>query len=119
MLIMEFRFDAILYSNMGNENSDTGHIKCSRGPQVPQPWSQVQWAESAPPSNWCISFQQKKIYSIYYSVIFWTECTINWEVCWTIKLVYSLGTASKWYFIIVGSETISMIFDNHWKIFLL
>jgi len=44
LLIMEHRFDAILYSNLGNENSDAGHIKCSRGvhlargPQVPHPW---------------------------------------------------------------------------------
>jgi len=41
---MEHRFDAILYSNLGHENSDAGHIKCSRGvhlargPQVPHPW---------------------------------------------------------------------------------
>jgi len=32
---MELRFDAMLYSNMGNENSDTGHIKCSRWSQFP------------------------------------------------------------------------------------
>jgi len=35
---MELRFDAMLYSNIANENSDSGHIKCSRGPQVPHPW---------------------------------------------------------------------------------
>jgi len=40
---MEPRFDAILYPNLGNENSDADHIKCSsgphlaRGPQVPHP----------------------------------------------------------------------------------
>jgi len=28
---MELRFHAILYSNMGNGNSDAGHFKCSRG----------------------------------------------------------------------------------------
>ena len=32
---MELRFGAILYFHTGNENSDVGHIKCSRGPQVP------------------------------------------------------------------------------------
>jgi len=43
LLIMELRFDAMLYSNTGNENSDAGQIKCShgphlaRGPQVPHP----------------------------------------------------------------------------------
>ena len=43
LLIMELRFDAIFYSNLGNENSDADHIKCSwgphlaRGPQVPHP----------------------------------------------------------------------------------
>jgi len=40
LLIMELRSDAVLYSHLGNENSDAGHIKCShrqhlsRGPQV-------------------------------------------------------------------------------------
>jgi len=34
---MELRFDAMLYSDLGNENSDAGHIKCSRGPQVLTP----------------------------------------------------------------------------------
>ena len=37
LLIMELRLDAMLYSNLGNENSDAGHIKYSRGPQVPHP----------------------------------------------------------------------------------
>jgi len=37
LLIMEFRFDSILCSELGKENSDAGHIKCSRGPQVPHP----------------------------------------------------------------------------------
>jgi len=36
---MELRFDAILYSKLGNETSDAGHIKFSRGPQVPHPCS--------------------------------------------------------------------------------
>ena len=39
LLVTEFRFDAILCSKLGNENSDAGHIKCSRGPQVPHPWT--------------------------------------------------------------------------------
>ena len=40
---MEFRFVAVLCSNLGNKNSDVGHVKCSRGthlargPQVPHP----------------------------------------------------------------------------------
>jgi len=40
---MELHFDAMFYSNLGNENSDTGHIKCSRGPQVPHPWYKPTW----------------------------------------------------------------------------
>jgi len=31
---MELHFDPRFYSNLGNENSDTGHIKCSRGPHL-------------------------------------------------------------------------------------
>jgi len=44
LLTMELRFEAILYSKLGKENSDTGHIKYSRGPhlacapQIPHPW---------------------------------------------------------------------------------
>jgi len=37
LLIMELRFDAILYSALGHKNFDAGHIKCSRGTQVPHP----------------------------------------------------------------------------------
>jgi len=37
LLIMVLRFDAMLYSNLSNENCDADHIKCSRGPQVPYP----------------------------------------------------------------------------------
>jgi len=37
LLITELRFDVMLYSNFGNENMDAGHIKSSRGPQVPHP----------------------------------------------------------------------------------
>jgi len=37
--VMEFRFDAMLCSNLSNKNSDVGHVQCSRGPQIPQPWS--------------------------------------------------------------------------------
>jgi len=37
LLIMELRSEAMLYSNLGNENSDADHIKCSRGSQVSHP----------------------------------------------------------------------------------
>jgi len=42
---MELRFDTMLHSNLGNVNSDVGHIKCSHNrphlthrPPVPHPW---------------------------------------------------------------------------------
>jgi len=35
LLVMEFHFDAMLCSYLGNEHSDVGDIKCSCGPQVP------------------------------------------------------------------------------------
>jgi len=34
---MELRVDVILYSKSGNENDNAGHVKYSRGPQVPHP----------------------------------------------------------------------------------
>ena len=39
LLITELRSEAMLYSYLGNENSDAYHIQCSRWPQVPHPWS--------------------------------------------------------------------------------
>jgi len=41
LLIMDLRFDTMLCSNLSNENSVEGHIKCSRGPQVPHAWVKV------------------------------------------------------------------------------
>jgi len=41
---MEIRVGEVLYSKLGNENPDAGHIKCprgphlARGPQVPHKW---------------------------------------------------------------------------------
>jgi len=37
LLVIEFCFDVTLCSNLGNENSNAGHFKFSRGPQVPHP----------------------------------------------------------------------------------
>ena len=37
LLIKKFHCDATLCSNLGNEKSNAGHIKCSRGPQAPHP----------------------------------------------------------------------------------
>jgi len=37
LLKTELRFDAMLYSSLGDENSDAGHINFSRRPQVPHP----------------------------------------------------------------------------------
>jgi len=34
MLVMEFPFDAMLCSTLGNENSDAGYIKFSDGPHL-------------------------------------------------------------------------------------
>jgi len=34
LLVMQFRFDAMLCSNLGNENCDAGHIKCLCGPHL-------------------------------------------------------------------------------------
>jgi len=42
LLIMVVRFDANLYSKLGNENSDAGHIKCSY-------WSHLACAAGSPP----------------------------------------------------------------------
>jgi len=37
LLIVVFHFDPMLCSKLGSENSDAGHIKRCRGPQVPHP----------------------------------------------------------------------------------
>jgi len=47
----------MLYSKMGNENSDAGHIKCSRGPQFPHPWLKATiWSTS----DWVRSYTGHK-----------------------------------------------------------
>ena len=38
LLVMELRFDVMLYCNMGNKDYIKGLIKCSHGLQVPHPW---------------------------------------------------------------------------------
>jgi len=43
LIVMEFHFDVILCSSLVNENSDVGHIKCSRGPQVPHPCRRLRY----------------------------------------------------------------------------
>jgi len=48
LLIMELRFDVILYSKLGNQNSDAGHIKRSGGPQVPHSCSKVRCVSTRP-----------------------------------------------------------------------
>jgi len=47
---MELRFDAILYSKLGNKNSDVG--QCSRWPQVPHPCSTGWKTFWSPMKNW-------------------------------------------------------------------
>jgi len=52
--IMELRFEAMLYSYFGNENTDAGHTKCSRGAhlargqQVTHPWYSLQAIDYSP-----------------------------------------------------------------------
>jgi len=59
LLIMELRFHAILYSKLGNQNSDPGHIKRSGGPhlacrpQVANPYSKVQCVSIRPSQAIC------------------------------------------------------------------
>jgi len=38
LLIIVLRFDAILYSELGNENCNTDHNQMFMRPQVPHPW---------------------------------------------------------------------------------
>jgi len=57
---MELRFDTILFSKSGNENSDAGRVKCLRGPHLarraqiphicPKWWGPLAVAQSAPPN---------------------------------------------------------------------
>jgi len=50
---MEHRFDAILYSKLGNKNSDAGHIKRLHGPQVPYPCSKLRCVNRWPCQGIC------------------------------------------------------------------
>jgi len=51
LLVVQFRFDVMLSSNLGNDSSDVGHIQCSRGPhlarrpRVPHPCFSRTWSK--------------------------------------------------------------------------
>jgi len=71
LLVVVFRFDATLCSNLGNENSNESQIKFSRGPhltygqQIPHP---------------CVErlFQDNELYySILHRVNCWTEASFR------------------------------------------
>jgi len=68
---MEFRFDAILYPKLGNQNSDAGHVKCSRGPHlvlVLTDTSAIEKRQKAPKSQ----MQNKQTTTLQTSII---NCT--------------------------------------------
>ena len=52
---MELRLDAILYTNLGNENSDAGHIIFMRAAASLLPWLSV-WTSVAGRSRWVCFF---------------------------------------------------------------
>jgi len=52
---MEFRFDAIIYSNLSNENSDAGQTKCFRRPQVPHTWFKPMVGELRVADIFCVA----------------------------------------------------------------
>jgi len=79
LLIMELRFEGMLYSNLGNENSDAGHIKCSRGPHLSR-WPQVPH----PCFKWLIG-------RVHISEREMSEIIIQTKVCYTFtSFVYAL-----------------------------
>jgi len=48
----KFRCDAMLCSNLGNENSNAGHSKCSCGPQAPRPCCVNDRQAKSLPTRW-------------------------------------------------------------------
>ena len=88
LLIMELCFDAILCSKSGEENSNTGHIKCTCGPQVPHPCQTV--SETAVRStNRAPAFSAEKLSSMScISEVTWP--TVNLP-CWKPDCSLPLG----------------------------
>jgi len=69
---MEFCFDTMVHSDLGNNNSDWGHIKCLWGLhlacrlQVPYPWSErddVGWYERS------VCFTAEYMSAIYVAMV--------------------------------------------------
>jgi len=56
LLIMEFSFDAILYSQFGDKISDAGHTKRSGGPQIPHPCYKVRCVSIRPCQVNCCNY---------------------------------------------------------------
>ena len=91
LLIMELRFDTMLYTNLGSKNFVVGHIKCSCGPQVyhPTPYLSTlrsiiftcELTISKPPLD---MERTKKIISVfvkfYNAVLFFKLCTSRHKI---------------------------------------
>ena len=114
MLIIELHFDAVLYSNVGNENSDAGHITCLRGLQVPYPCSKARsrlaynatlrqeiqleknvltWT-----TNWNLRYLDDWLMSslLYYTREHWSLSTVQVYVVWTTAKSQHNRTRITW-----------------------
>ena len=80
LLVTLLRFDAILYSKLGNENSDAGHIKCSRGPRVPLPPGLLPCFPYF--HDWCGPGRVYPNFTIFCTEYFYKRYNIsNWWAC--------------------------------------
>jgi len=74
---MEFRFDAMLRSNLGNENSDAGHIKFKRAAGSP-PWSRES-LQNAIRTGQAAAMATRRIEARLEGNLFHGECFRHWN----------------------------------------
>ena len=88
---MELRFDAILYSTLGNENFDAGHIKCLRGTQVPTPGPHELDRQSQPVSGNTVQ-QVEKLN--YLGMVFTSDGRWSEEIATQVEFDTRIGKAN-------------------------
>jgi len=95
LLIMELRFDTMLYSNLGSKNFVVGHIKCSCGRQVHHPTLYLSTLRSIfftcelTISKLPLDMERTKkiisVFKLYNAILFFKLCTSRHKIGFRVR----------------------------------
>jgi len=95
LLITELCFNVVLYSNLGNGNSDAGQIKCLRGPRVAQ----------CPTLTWDVTSRESRLSETAWKTVFvacqrWSRGRTVIELDrFVVKILWSIAQLSWKYLV--------------------